>query len=130
MSKQYVLDLSKYTIPSKQLVMVDGQPVLGLDKNPIVEDIQAEYPLRTNLSELLRGSNAYKSGMEVCDAWDLARKITEEVDDELVLSETQIKLLQKVVDAVISAKPEQGPAFGGLIHIECIRRVTRAPVKE
>jgi hypothetical protein len=60
----------------------------------------------------------------------LARKITEETEDELVLSETQIKLLQKVMDAIISEKPERGQSFGGPVHIECIRRVTRAPVKE
>ena len=86
------------------------------------------YPLKDNLSNWLTIEGVFKGGMECCRAYDLSKQI-KDAGDEIILDESEWKLLTTAMDALISQKKDVARGIiplGGKAHEECIKRVFRA----
>lgn len=120
--KKFKIDLSEYKIT----VQINKRNKETKQIELISEEIP--YPLKSNLREWLRLPGMFQSGVEICDACDLAKQIRDAGDD-IVLDEHEIGLLKTAMDKLITQKvnPTQGAQpLGGEIHEECIRRVFKA----
>jgi len=121
--KKFRIDLSEYEISVQQNVRNEETKKIEL------KDIKEIYPLRNNLSSWLRIPGVWKDGIELCDAHDLAKQIRDCQEDMIEVDETEMGLLKKVLDKLISQPedPTRGiMALGGVVHEEAVRRVFKA----
>ncbi len=119
--KKYKIDLSEYDVT----VSVNKRNEAG-QIELVTEEIP--YPLKQNIHSWLRLPGMFKGGVEICDACDLAKQIRDAGDD-IILDETELKLLTTAMDILIAQKSDPAhdvQALGGEIHEECIRRVFKA----
>ena len=119
--KRFKIDLSEYSVEVKINKRNDEGKV-----ELVTEEIP--YPLKDNLYQWLRLPGMFKGGVEICDACDLAKQI-KNAGDDIVLDETELRLLTTAMDTLIAQKsdPTKGvQALGGDVHEECIRRIFKA----
>ncbi len=128
--KKFRLNLSKYTVE------VDER-VIGEDGNPVIKNKQFEtkkkeidYPLRTNLSDWLRGVGMFKTAEEVAEAVCLAKHIREAGVDILTLDKKEAAVLRQTVDKLIAMTADGRYNLGGIMHEEAICRVVSMEVIE
>jgi len=122
--KRYKIDLSEYNVE-----------VIANKRNEETKKIEVVtesivYPLRENLSNWLCIEGIFKGGMECCKAYDLSKQIAD-AGDEIILDESEWKLLTTAMDALISQKSDPASGIkplGGKVHETCIRRVFQAEV--
>jgi hypothetical protein len=86
---------------------------------------ESDFPIKLELSGLLRLPGIYKDGIETVDGVTLARSIIAAGDD-IMISETDLALVKKVMNILIAKehKPAQGLiSLGGVRYEELIMRV-------
>jgi len=121
--KKFRIDLSEYEVTMQQNVRNEETKEIEL------KEITEVYPLKSNLSNWLRIAGIWKDGIELCDAHDLAKQIKDCNEDTFELNETEMELLKKVLNKLISQPedPTRGVmALGGVVHEEAVRRVFKA----
>ncbi len=115
-AKKYKLDLSEYQVPKG---------------GSLIKDNETEtYPLRTNLSDWLRGVGMFKTAEEVAEAICLAKHIRETTVDTLTLDEKEAAVLRQAVDKLIALTADGKFKLGGIMHEEVICRVVNMEVIE
>ncbi len=120
--KKFKIDLSDYDIEVKVNKRNEDTKKIELVSKKI------PYPIKTNLHDWLRLPGMFQGGVEICDACDLAKQIRDAGDD-IILDETELKLLTTAMDILIAQKNDpvrDVQALGGEIHEVCIRRVFKA----
>ena len=79
--------------------------------------------IKEELSSLLRVAGVYDNGVELCDGVEIARQIKDCPDDCLEVSETELKIMKKVLDKLISNEQTK---LGGVRYEELILRCFKA----
>ena len=116
-TKKYKLDLSEYQVPEPGSLVKDNKTIA--------------YPLRTNLSDWLRGVGMFKTAEEVAEAVGLARQIrVNTANDCFILDEKEASVLKKAVDKLIAMTADGKFNLGGIMHEEAICRVVNMEVVE
>jgi len=120
--KKYTLDLSSY-----EVTIQTHERNKETDAIEIVTK-QEVYPIRENYATWLRMSGIWKDGIELCDAHDLAKQVKNYKEDSFEIDETELELLKKALNKLITIDSTKGmQALGGEIHEEAIARVFKAP---
>ncbi len=117
-AKKYKLDLSAYQVPKP---------------GSLIKDNETEtYPLKTNLSDWLRGVGMFKTAEEVAEAVQLAKTIRDKKADFkfLILDEKEASVLRQVVDKLLELTADGKFNLGGIVHEEAICRVVNMEVIE
>jgi len=96
------------------------------------------YPIKENLSNMLRAPGLFDSGNDIVEAVMLAKSIRDakEVAKDLdnvdgpiscvlVLDEKELKILRDCMNTHLKLATEGKTNFGGPVHEECILRVFR-----
>jgi hypothetical protein len=86
---------------------------------------ESDFPMKLELSGLLRLPGIYKDGIETCDGVMLARSIVE-ADNSIEINEQDLALVKKVMDILIAREhdPKRGKvSLGGVRYEEMILRV-------
>ncbi len=115
-TKTYKLDLSEYQVPKGGSLKKDNET--------------ETYPLRTNLSDWLRGVGMFKTAEEVAEAVCLAKDIRGEEMDYLILDEKEAAVLRQAIDKLIAMTADGKYNLGGIMHEEAICRVVNMEVIE
>ena len=116
--KMYELDLSEYDVDFERWEVEDGKRVLKEGKE--------DFPIRKELSDLLRIPGVYANGVESFDGLMLSREIRTSDDDSFKINEDELKILKGVMDKLIGRdhNPASGQiALGGPRYEELILRV-------
>ena len=115
-TKTYKLDLSEYQVPKSGSLKKDNET--------------ETYPLRTNLSDWLRGVGMFKTAEEVAEAVVLAKEIRNVEVDYLILDEKEAAILRQALDKLIAMTADGKLNLGGIMHEEAICRVVNMEVIE
>ncbi len=82
-----------------------------------------EYPIRENLSNLLRSPGVFKDINDVAEAILLASKIRDTENDILELDAKQAHIMRITANRHLELTFEGRSLFGGITHEECIIRI-------
>ena len=82
-----------------------------------------QYPIRDNLSSMLRAAGVFKSGEDTAEAVSLGKSIMAAQLNDIILDEREMEILKSCLNRHISATAEGKAMFGGPVHEECILRV-------
>jgi len=102
-----------------------------LDLSPYEVEGQL-YPIKENISNMLRAPGLFADGNDIVEAVVLAKSIRdakglEDVGDPdnctLVLDEKELKVLRDCMNTHLKLATEGKTNFGGPVHEECILRV-------
>ena len=115
-TKKYKLNLSEYSVPKPGSLVKDNETTV--------------YPIRTNLSDWLRGVGMFKTAEEVAEAVCLAKQIREAKVDTLILDEKEAAVLRQAIDKLIALTADGKFNLGGIMHEEAICRVVNMEVIE
>ena len=115
-TKTYKLDLSEYQVPKGGSLKKDNETEI--------------YPIRTNLSDWLRGVGMFRTAEEVAEAICLAKEIRDGEADYLILDEKEAAILRQAVDKLIAMTADGKFNLGGIMHEEVICRVVNMEVVE
>ena len=115
-TKKYKLDLSEYQVPKPGSLVKDDETTV--------------YPIRTNLSDWLRGVGMFKTAEEVAEAVVLAKEIRNVEVDYLILDEKEAAILRQALDKLIAMTADGKLNLGGIMHEEAICRVVNMEVIE
>ena len=87
--------------------------------------ISEDYPIRENLSTMLRSPGVFEDANDVAEAVYLAHMIKDTDEESIIVSvdQRQIMLLKKCLDAHLKAAANQRGNFGGPIHEPLIVRI-------
>ncbi len=116
--KMFDLDLSGYDVDFERWEIEDEKRVLKVGKEP--------FPIRKEISDMLRIPGIYKGGVESFDGLMLSKEIRACDEDTFKLNEDELKLLKAVMDKLINREhnPANGIiALGGPRYEELILRV-------
>ncbi len=115
-TRKYKLDLTEYQVPEPGSLVKDNKTI--------------PYPLRTNLSDWLRGVGMFKTAEEVAEAVCLAKVIRDGGADYYFLDEKEAAVLKQAVDKLIAMTADGKFNLGGIMHEEAICRVVNMEVIE
>lgn len=112
----YRLDLTPWETTTK---------VLEHDENgtPTVVEKKEMYPVRENLSSMLRAQGVFKDTESVVEAITLARMIRDTTENEVSLDRREVQVLKECVDQLLAAAADKRSNFGGEQHEELILRI-------
>ena len=116
--KKYTLDLTEYEVDFERWVIKDEKRELEKGTEP--------FPLKDELSMILRIPGIFENGVAVFDACLLGKQIKNCEEDSLEISEEELKLLKTAMNKLIAREhnPATGLiALGGPRYEEMIIRV-------
>lgn len=104
---------------------------MKLDLTPYKIENGEEYPLRQNLSEMLRAPGVFSTGNDIVEAVVLAKQIRDSTPGQgdavgshiLDLDKRETDILRRCLNIHIEATAEGKASFGGPTHEECVLRV-------
>jgi hypothetical protein len=87
--------------------------------------VKDDYPVRENLSAMLRSPGVFRDANEVAEAVFLAHAIRDHESDSMELDSPQIAILKKCVDTHLAAAADQRGNFGGPNHEPLILQIVK-----
>lgn len=114
--KNFALELSSWKIPLQvQKTTEDGKPFIE------TEDI--DYPIKDNLSMMLRAGGLFKNVEDTVEAVMLGKLIQTTTEDNIEIDERELDLLKKCLDKHLESAAEGKSTFGGQQHEGLVLRI-------